>query len=110
MCIIVAYNVNVTVDGDLICLYAFNHKGQLLLQNFHLPNIVADEIKWINEYIEGEYETTHDLDLTKPSIYKLYKTYKSACNLAGKVVHKKFYSQFLLNSSIAKKNIGKFIA
>lgn len=94
------------VDGDLICLYAFNDKGQLLLQNFHLPNIVADEIKWINEYIEGEYETTFDLDLTKPSVYRLYITYKSAINSKGEVVHKKFYCQFLLNSSIAKKNIG----
>lgn len=98
--------MNVTVDGDLFCLMAFNDKGQKLLQNFDLPNLTEAEKKWIVSYIQGEYETTYDLDLTKPSIFRIHKLYSNATNALGVVEDRKNYSQILLNSSVAKGNIG----
>lgn len=84
---------------------AFNDKGQKLLQNFSLPNVVQAELKWIKDYVDGEYDGTNDLDLTTPSIYKLHKLYLSEANPVGEN-HLKNYPQYVLNASVAKKNIG----
>lgn len=94
------------VDGDLICLMAFNDKGQEMLQNFELPNVVQKELDWINAYVEGEYEGTFDLDLDAVSVYKLHKLYLCENNPCGEN-HVKNYAQYILNASIAKKNIGQ---
>lgn len=90
-------------DGDLLPIAVLNKEGQELLKDFRLNDMLEAEQKWNEDYWLDEYETDLDLKIDGKHVYELYEI-SNVFDKSGKLY--KNYPQFLLNSSIAKGNIG----
>lgn len=86
-------------DGDLIPLFIPHGEGQEILKDFKLEGVTYGEAMWTHEYYFKEFEANQDLH--DEPVYKLYDLpVKPDPN------NKKTYSEYLLNSAIAKGTIG----
>lgn len=90
-------------DGDLLPIVILNKEGQELLKDFRLNDMLEAEQKWNEDYWLDEYKTDLDLKINEKHIYQLYEI-SNVFDKSGTLY--KNYPQFLLNSSIAKGNIG----
>lgn len=80
-------------------MFVLKASGQEILRNFKLDNVSYEEAKWTLDFYFGECEANDDLH-AEP-IYQLYVTPMQHSNQDTRT-----YSEFLLNASIAKSNIG----
>lgn len=90
-------------DGDLLPIAVLDKDGQELLKDFRLNDMLEAEQKWNEDYWLDEYETDLDLKINEKHVYQLYEI-SNVFDKSGKLY--KNYPQFVLNSSIAKGNIG----
>ena len=79
-------------DGDLFPLFFLDYKGQKLLRNFKLTNVLPEELEWHKKYKLKEFSSTHALEVEHT--YKLH------------LITTQQYSKFLNNAVTAKGNIG----
>ena len=86
-------------DGDILPMFVLKASGQAILRDFKLDNVSYEEAKWTLDFYFGECEANDDLH-AEP-IYQLYVTPMQHSNQDTRT-----YSEFLLNASIAKSNIG----
>lgn len=80
---------------DLLPCFAFDYKGQQLLKNFQLDDILEQELAWNQSYRQSEL--SGNSDLYKEHSYKLH------------YITNKEYNKFLVNACSAKVNIGQFL-
>lgn len=91
------------VDGDLAPSMVLNEEGQKLAKTFVNKTTPPQELEWLANYAKGEYKSDLKLKIDGKHIYQLY-TISNKFDITG---NKAFnYPQFLLNSTIAKGNIG----
>ena len=91
------------VDGDLAPLMIPNKVGQELSRNFVNETITEAERTWLADYAQGEYESDKKLKINERHKYQIHTI---NCQFDPTGVKDKNYPQFLLNSTVAKGNIG----